>query len=77
MEEMRYFYYGSKEAWETYDSMAKDRESHPDLMNNPKFYEFTREEALANAAKVVSKYYELFKEKYFINYEAPYHPWTT
>ena len=57
--------------------MVKDMESHPDLRNTEKFYEMTREEQLIFNARKVLRYYELFKDKYFTNYDRPFDPFAT
>jgi len=50
-------------------------ESHPDLKNNHKFYEWSREEMLDNWYKKVNVAYRLGKEQFFVNHNPSLLTW--
>jgi hypothetical protein len=50
-------------------------ENDPILRSSEKWYDYTREEMYEVMLKKVRRYWDLHKEKYFINYKFNYHPW--
>lgn len=56
-------------------ALIADMESDQGLVHTKEFYEMSREEQYETLLKRVRRYYELYNDKYFKNYEFSYIPW--
>jgi len=57
------------------EGLWRDMESDPILRHSEKFYEMSREEQYVELLKRVRRYYDLYNDKYFKNFEWSYIPW--
>ena len=73
--ELSHYIWGNETEYLRMKDLINDMESDPVLIGSEKWYDMSREEMQENGLKRVRRIYDLYRQKYFLNFKLNYNPW--